>query len=103
MVGVYTNSSATLKDGEMCQIKVEGKDTVARVIFDGNQVENLGILLPDYIKGQPYSVESGKSVTIAVFNGNERGNLEFDISFSDAHIVAASAIGLALGLLATSN
>ena len=75
MIGTYTNSSATLKDGEMCIIEVKGLDTVARVIFDGNQVDNLGILLPDYIKGQPYSVEAGKSVTIAVFNGNERGNL----------------------------
>ena len=75
MVGVYTNSTATLKDGEMCTITVSGGDTVARVIFSGSQVDSLGILIPDYIKGQPYSVEPGKSVTIALFNGNERGNL----------------------------
>ena len=66
-------------------------------------MDNLGILLPDYIKGQPYTVESGKSVTIAVFNGNERGSLKFTLSFSAAHMVAASAIALASGLLATSN
>ena len=103
MIGVYTNSSATLKDGEMCLIKVEALDTVARVIFDGNSVESLGILLPDYIKGQPYSVEPGKSVSIAVFNGGDRGNLNFDISFSGAQRVVASAIGLTMGVLATSN
>ena len=54
-VGVYTNSTKRLKDGEMCLVTVVARDNVARVIFDNS--DNLGVLLPDYIMGQPYSVK----------------------------------------------
>ena len=66
----------------MCVINIIAQDNVARVIFDGT--DNLGVLIPDYIMGQPYSIEQGESVSVAIYNGNERGTLEFTVSFSAA-------------------
>ena len=79
----------------MCLVTIVAKENVARVIFEGT---NLGILLPDYIMGQPYTIEQGRNVTIAIFNGNAKGTLEYDVSFSRATQLIASAFTLIAAL-----
>ena len=56
--GIYTNTTQALASGEICEIYVDARQAVARVIFDNTN--NLGIVeLNGYIYGSPITIEEG--------------------------------------------
>ena len=76
------NVTKTLSDNEMCTIRVNATETLARVIFDDS--DNLGVLYPGYKMGQPITVDQGKIKYIQMYNGNDAGPTSFKLSFSSA-------------------
>ena len=80
--GVYTNITRTLKDNAYCTVSIDAKNGTARVIFDND--DDLGVLYPDYVIGQPITVPEGETKIITIYNGNSAGYLNFKISFSGA-------------------
>ena len=90
--GVYTNITRTLKDNSMCTVSIDATEAVARVIFDND--EDLGILYPDYVIGQPITVPKGETKMIVIYNGNSAGYLNYRLSFSGATQMVLSAASL---------
>ena len=52
-----------------CTIMVDGNAGVARATFTGTN--NLGVLYPGYVMGQPITVNQGEVKYITVYNGQQ--------------------------------
>ena len=89
----YENQSWSLAIGGKCTISIDATNGVARVIF-ANQ-PSLGIETPGITLGDVFTVENSIE-EIVLYNGNEKGPLTFDISFSGASMITATAASAAL-------
>ena len=47
---------------------------------------NLGILIPNYILGQPITVPKGEVRTITLYNGAPSGNIYYNVIYSNSVI-----------------
>ena len=71
---------------------VDATEGVARVSFLNQN--NLGIENIPIDVGDIFTVKTSK-VDIIIFNGNEKGPISFDISFSGAELLTAGAASVA--------
>ena len=85
MNGQYINSTKNLKNNEKCTISIDATENVARVILGSKFDEDLGVLVPGYVIGQPITVPQGEKREITIYNGKEEGALFFKLSFSGAN------------------
>ena len=81
----------------MCTITVDATQGVARVIFDDSTT--LGVQVENYKIGSVITVEPGQKKEFVVFNGDSSGSITFNLSFSSAVMLGASAILLAFNAL----
>lgn len=77
-------------------MKIDATDAETHVIFEDN--EDLGIDYKGVIAGELFTVYSGK-VDITIYNGADRGPLDFQMAFSGA---TSTALAAAITLLSTS-
>ncbi len=92
-----TNKS--LGTNSKCQIVVDATERVARVTFSQPSLlknPTLGVMVPGYVMGQPITVPQGEVRTITIFNGASGGSSYFDVTFSGATSLAASAAAASL-------
>ena len=88
----YENYTWNLAAGGVCNVTIDATDGVARVIFENNN--NLGIDNVPIDVGDVFTVKAGK-VDLVIFNGDEKGPISFDISFSGAELLTAGAASVA--------
>ena len=88
----YQNYSWNLAAGGKCTVTVDATEGVARVSFLNQN--NLGIENIPIDVGDIFTVKTSK-VDIIIFNGNEKGPISFDISFSGAELLTAGAASVA--------
>ena len=85
-----------LPEGAYCEVRLNGWDNVARVIFD--DASNLGVEIPNYAIGDVYSVV-GTYEDILLYNAMEEGTVTFTITFSGAFYTTLSSMAVALTTL----
>ena len=99
-VGTTTTQGTTLPPKNVvlgvntkCTIRVDANEALARVTFSGTN--DLGVLYPSYVMGQPITVEKGKVQYITVYNGKQSGSVQFAVTFSGAASLALSGLAAA--------
>ena len=88
----YENQTWSLAMGAKCTITIDATEGVARVIF--SNTNQLGIERQNTNIGDVITIMSGTE-DITLFNGNEKGPLTFDISFSGASLLTVGATSVA--------
>ena len=88
----YENTTWSIAAGSKCTVQIDATSGVARVIFKGGQ-EFLGFEVKRETE-RVYSFESGKT-DIILYNAAETGPITFEVSFSGASTLLASATALA--------
>lgn len=96
----YFNRTWTLPEMSYCTVHIVATEEVARVVFDNTNF--LGVEVKDYVTGDLINVPDGER-DIVIYNGAEKGQLTFLISFSGAvssltSVAAAVAAVTLLGL-----
>ena len=85
--------NVVLGENTKCTIRIDANEALARVVFSGTN--ELGVLYPSYVIGQPITVEQGKVNYITVFNGKSKGSVQFAVTFSGAASLALSGLAAA--------
>ena len=88
----YENQTWSLANGSKCTVTIDATEDVARVIF--SNTNQLGIERQNTNIGDVVTIKGGVE-EIVLFNGNEKGPLTFDISFSGASVLTAGATSVA--------
>ena len=88
----YENQTWSLAMGGKCTVEIDATDFIARVIF--SNTNQLGIERPNTNIDDVITIKGGVE-EIVLYNGNEKGPLTFDISFSGASHLLAGATSVA--------
>ena len=76
----------------MCIVKVDATNAVARVTFKNS--DYLGIEWSGAKVGDVITIPEGEVAEIPIYNAADKGPLTFDITFSSASFILASASAL---------
>ena len=96
--GKNLTGTRPLQVGEYCDIEIDAKNYVARVLLEPN--DNLGVLYNGYRKGTFLTVEPGKKLHLTVYNGKADGPIEFKFTYTGGLRLVYSAAALMLALTA---
>ena len=83
----------TLPQNNKCTFVIDASAHLVRVVFDGTN--DLGVLYPSYVMGQPLTVEQGSVKYITVYNGKQTGSVQFTATYSGATALTLSGLAAA--------
>ena len=82
-----------LGENTKCTMMIDATNAVARVTFSGTN--SLGVLYPGYVMGEPITIKRGDIKYITVYNGSQKGSVQFTVTFAGAATLATSLATLA--------
>ena len=75
---------------------LDATNAVARVTFNGSN--NLGVLYPGYVMKTAITINKGDIKYITVYNGMQKGSVQFSVTFSGAAQLAMSGLAAAASM-----